>query len=439
MPDSTLLKAGCYVLFLLAYALWLYCIYKFGQKAKEKGISNEWFWINQFFIIINSIFIFLFIYILSGHYDFYLNLMFFVSLELSAILYWVLDGLLGAPTLRPHIGAQVSGYEMASKQTLLFITLLGLTVVAWIAYPIAIAFPYFANSAPNPEYLSRIFRWTMYGIFLSNYPFITVLIMKLVASEHLDEQSRTKGLISLVSGLIPVVLFSMLILRTLGIGADSVSIVYWESSLSFNPELLIAAFATLLFMGGLPYAIGFQRGKRKRIEFLQRRKDYMDDVLNIIDFPSLDPWVERLILIRDRVETEWRNTFEDNTSLIELYQVKEGKEVQGLEQVSEFSFEMRKVDARIDYLAWLDDFHSKLTHSAYALDESNTLTEKQDVAHRLGTALEKRRQWVQANIQDERNHKPPVVLLFSVLLIPLASYILSESAKLIWTLYTQGV
>jgi hypothetical protein len=140
--------------------------------------------------------------------------------------------------------------------------------------------------------------------FIGTYPLLLTTIIGIITSENLDEDTRQGVFISQMTAVIPTALYVALALWAFGVGGADLPVSFGNLSHSFSLRttlILIAYFGGLVL---LPYFIGTQRGKRKRLGLLHEKQEYMRTLADILESPAASRYVSKLTALRDQAAAE---------------------------------------------------------------------------------------------------------------------------------------
>ncbi len=311
-----------FLMFLCAVGLWMWGGIALNKKITQDVGKDSLFWKTETATLLSNAGFFAFIYLLSGMWNLRLVILFVVAGQLSIIMALVLNSLLGSQGEKFSSRVFAGGAELGIRYPKFSIFALAMLVVLWIAYLIVAAVIHFRYPWESPVLVAASVKYTLL-FFIGSYPFLITEIIASVTSENLDEDTRQGIFIGQMTGLIPTALFAALALWAFGVGGADLPVSFGNlpHSFSLRVTLILVAYFGLLIL--LPYFIGTQRGKRKRLALLQERQEYARSLAEILESPAGSLYVPKLAAVRDQVAAE-RETIKQSHQLMLLDDWKTG-------------------------------------------------------------------------------------------------------------------
>jgi len=247
-----------FIVFLILYLVFFWASNALTTYGKRATLGNKTFWFSQLQLLLTVGALLGFVFLLSGYFNRLLLIALLCAAEVGVLLATALGGLFGAPTSNSGARAQWAGGEYAMSHPVLVIGSTVVSLLIIVAYPVAAAVTYFRSSgAPLP---ARIFQYTLV-LCLGGLPLLLLVLISALASENLDEETRTRFLINQLGGLVPNALWIALILWSFGIAADGLPVSVGSTSLTLSPLLIGVLIAFFFITVLIPYLIGTQRAK----------------------------------------------------------------------------------------------------------------------------------------------------------------------------------
>jgi hypothetical protein len=292
-----------FLLFLCAIGLWTW-----GGSALNKRISRDigkdsLFWKTEMATLLSNLGFFAFIYLLSGMWNLRLVILFVAAGQLSLLMALVLNSLLGSQGEKFSSRVFAGGGELGMKYPKFSLFALAMLVVLLIAYLIVAGIIHFRYPWRSPALVAASVRYTLL-FFISSYPFLMTEIIATVTSENLDEDTRQGVFISQMTALIPTALFAALALWAFGVGGPDLPVYLGSLSHSFSLRVTLIVVAYFFALILVPYFIGTQRGKRKRLALLHERQEYVRSLADILESPAGARYVPKLTSLRDQIAAE---------------------------------------------------------------------------------------------------------------------------------------
>jgi hypothetical protein len=287
------------LVFLCAVGLWMW-----GGSVLNKevirDVGKDSLFRNTETMLLSNAALFVFIYLLSGMWNLRLVMLFVVAGLLSIIMARVLKSLLGSEGDKIDSQVFATGGEVGMK---LPPAALAMLAVLLIAYLIAAGIIHFRYPWGSPVLVAASVKYTLL-CFIGTYPLLLTTIIGVITSENLDEDARQGFFISQMTAVIPTALYVALALWAFGVGGADLPVSFGNLSHSFSLRttlILIAYFGGLVL---LPYFIGTQRGKRKRLGLLHEKQEYMRTLADILESPAASRYVSKLTALRDQAAAE---------------------------------------------------------------------------------------------------------------------------------------
>ena len=288
-----------FLVFLCAVGLWMW-----GGSVLNKevirDVGKDSLFRNTETMLLSNAALFVFIYLLSGMWNLRLVMLFVVAGLLSIIMARVLKSLLGSEGDKIDSQVFATGGEVGMK---LPPAALAMLAVLLIAYLIAAGIIHFRYPWGSPVLVAASVKYTLL-CFIGTYPLLLTTIIGIITSENLDEDTRQGVFISQMTAVIPTALYVALALWAFGLGGADLPVSFGNLSHSFSLRttlILIAYFGGLVL---LPYFIGTQRGKRKRLGLLHEKQEYMRTLADILESPAASRYVSKLTALRDQAAAE---------------------------------------------------------------------------------------------------------------------------------------
>ena len=288
-----------FLVFLCAVGLWMW-----GGSVLNKevirDVGKDSLFRNTETMLLSNAALFVFIYLLSGMWNLRLVMLFVVAGLLSIIMARMLKSLLGSEGDKIDSQVFATGGEVGMK---LPPAALAMLAVLLIAYLIAAGIIHFRYPWGSPVLVAASVKYTLL-CFIGTYPLLLTTIIGIITSENLDEDTRQGVFISQMTAVIPTALYVALALWAFGLGGADLPVSFGNLSHSFSLRttlILIAYFGGLVL---LPYFIGTQRGKRKRLGLLHEKQEYMRTLADILESPAASRYVSKLTALRDQAAAE---------------------------------------------------------------------------------------------------------------------------------------
>jgi len=437
---SLLVKISNLVLFVIVANVWG-AIKSELSKRDQKGLMS-WSAYLITTTIVDVLGFFILIWLMSRFFSIELAGLFLVAASVWIIMTGFMWALMGTPR-----GAWRTRYIWAAKEFtsthIVLSTILSLVnILASLAFA-ALAYNLIFRYTIPSEYTTLLaFQYTLIFVFLRDVVVSSPIEIGTLLSENLDEDTRTRTLIG-NTGLLGIkAFFFALLLWSLGSASTGYQITSGSIQLTISPVVLVVLVASFMFFYFLPSLAGSQRAKRWREHLLKKRQAWLEELLNILDFPTPSLYISKLEQLQVKID-------EDKAQFIENdWMVKQGIEfdqVNNLEEIdlekhdlAQVYFKSRQLDSRFQYVDFLKGLSEEIQESISQFKGRSTETKLITKARAYADAYRARKDEFAKAIILERNAKPSLLVGLTFVLSPIAAQILSELAKWVWTTMLQA-
>jgi len=422
-----------YLLFLCAVGLWVW-----GGNAVTKRISRDiakdnLFWKTEAATLLSNAGFFAFIYFLSGLWNLRLVVLFVMAGQLSLIMALVLNSLLGSHGEQFNSRVFAGGGELGMKHQKFSIVALLIIILLFVAYLVAAAMIHFRYPWKSPQLIAASVKYTLL-FFIGSAPFLITELIATVTSENLDEDTRQGIFISQTAGLIPTALFVALALWAFGVGGVDIPVSIAGLSHSFSLRIVLIMIAYFGAVILIPYIIGTQRGRRKRLAWLRQKQGHVRALADILESPAGARYVPKLAELQDQVATEQQRIREDHP-LMQLDWISENRPSDFPEQFAplvESYRHSRDIDPRCTYFDYLGKFDEELKEYIEYLQTRPPETIVQDAA-KYSEKYEARHVQLGEEIKGAASSKPLITGAVGTVAWAIVSPVLALVGKAAWT------
>ena len=404
-------KTGVFAAFLIAYSALAVVGYSLTRRFRNYAMS----------IVILSINLLGFLavmWVLSGLFDFLLVGQFFVGgvlmLLISAVL-WCLSGFPANPWMN-RLVIEIEDFKSTCPHLSWIIRVI--VYLAVFTYALIASIFYFRFYLGSESTMVEFIKVAFSLIFLVSL-FITLPpIWSAIISKNLDRMSRDFLLIFQFGHLGVSALYLGLILWIFGIGSFGHSIQLGNIKLPISLHFLgiIMSMFLLAIIG--PYISGSKRAIRWNVTLLEREKYWLDELLEVLDFPTPDHYITKLQKILDDIKAD------DTIS---------GKEVDLDRIESSYGTRVLQLDPRSRYRDFLMRLQDKIGEKIDLFEElKGSKEEIKETARIYGEAYRLRRDEIADMIEKEGQFRPKLWIALALVLTPILGQILASLIN--WTL-----
>jgi hypothetical protein len=255
-----------------------------------------------------------------------------------------------------------AGYDFGLKNTWLILTTQGFILLMLVAFPIVIGIHFFS---PSPIETIRILaiKYSLI-LILGSYVLTLPLIIGVLSSGFIDEDSRARYFIAQFSGLIANSLFISLLFWIFNLGKTGYEIQLGNVNFSLSPQIFLLLMGFLLAFLILPYFIGIQKAKRLKSDYLEMNKQLLDNILETINLATESTIVEKIKNLQKQVSSEYEKLVTSDKGVeagLRFDAIASEADLSKTEILSYKYFkEARAFDSRFNYFNFLNHTYNEL-------------------------------------------------------------------------------
>jgi hypothetical protein len=296
----------------------------------------------------------------------------------------------------------------------------GISFFTVIGFAVIVGFLYFLYDLTPEKEILYIPGIALAIVLLMGLASLITIFLLLISS-NMNHDTRNVLIIVQFGYLTAISLFLTIVLGILGFGGEDLALPIGDITLPISLELLFMMF--LLFVVALlvPYRSGWERGKRWREQLLKKKQTRLDELLDILDFPTPSLYVPKLQQVLKGIESD---------KII----AEQGEEISRLEDLCDD--DTRELDPRLGYSDFLKKLQDRIKENIAQFealkDDEDLLTKRASIyveAYRI------RKDEIAKAIEMERQAKPQLWITLAVILTP----ILLEFIRLIMPVLMQSV
>jgi len=387
---------------------------------------------NELIILISYIFFFASIFIIGRFINVQFFLISIIAANIGLILTIIVWNIIGNPKSPFMETAMWAGSDIGMKNSWLPTTTFILSTIFLIAYPIIIGINYFSLTS-NEEIQIMILKYSSIYILI-NYILNLPMIIGVLASSFIDEDTRARSFLNQFGGLIANSLFISLLFWIFNKETLVGSFPLGNINLVYSPKLLMILMGYLFIFLVLPYFIGIQRAKHLKKNILESETSLLSKIISEINLSTDTNLMSKIEDIENEIAHKYR-TFVDSDEGVAM-----GIELDDIENENDDDilaakalifqwYEIaRPYDTRFKYYDFLIDTYSEITQFKESLE--NEQLNKKDKVGLCNKYLEhfKRKENTKENGEKGKTN-PALWIGILVILSPLTSQILSEIGK----------
>ena len=420
-----------FAIFLLAYALLADWARRNPPQPQDALTSGKPCWAAERRIVMALAMFFVPIYLLSGLWSLKLVLLVFSALQLATSMNWVVGLFQGKQSEQLALGYLWASTEIGIKyaKTATAI-LLALSFSLFISYPIVAGVFFFRYPWGSLSLQNSIFKCSLIFLIFVSYASLEILTTMMLASDHLDEDTRQALFMTLLPALIPTAVYVAIAFRAFGFAGKPFTFEFWGFSQTFSLQAmlpLLALFAvTLLF----PYLIGTQRARRKNLALLEITKGYLAELADILEAPTAGQYEEELDALRNKVIAR-RDEFTKEDPILTVAAVYKNDPTKiplVFKPTWDATESARDFDPRFKLLVQLSKLAEETENIAANLKDRAQGTVELAAEH-WSRRYESRKNELDSEIEGTKIRKPLITLAVGALAATVASGVLDDVAK----------
>lgn len=428
-----MVKIIVFLVFLIAYALWAVGCFLITIKLQNDVLKGKSFLSGELMLLLTYAGFFGFIYLLSGLWSLRLLVLFLVAAHLGVLVAFLLNVALGAQSEKLGMHGLWAGKEIDIKFPRLSKAGQVLGGVIFFSYPVVAGILYFRHTWSSQALKILMVKSTLVLLILGGYTVFVTIIMSILASENLDEDTRHRYLINQFGGMIPNALFVALAIWAFGIGGPELPFDFAGARQTLSVRTLLLMFGFFAAFMLIPYVLGTLRAGRRKVTLLEKRRNYAAKVADILESPNGTLYVGKLNQLLDEISKTRAELINQDALLALADEIERNPDqisaeakplVNALEQT-------RDLDPRFKFLDDLSDLGKQVEETVSDL-QRRVGTNTEEAAGKWGDKFEKRKAELCEEIKAARNHRPIVIALLATAVGLVASGFLGEVGKASW-------
>ncbi|MGA8220424.1 MAG: hypothetical protein WB780_02135 [Candidatus Acidiferrales bacterium] len=430
-----MLKVLLFLFFLVIYGFLGLAAVKSLKKLQSDLLVGKSFWGAELLTLIGLAAFFGYIYLLSGLWSLKLVLLILIASQLGSLVAWVPNAVLGQRSENAWLRTAWAGKEITPKYPKVVMTLNVLATALAFLYLIVVGVAFFRHQWGSPVLQVLVVKYSLLLLIFSNYFTVTTMNSMMLASANLDEDSRQNIFFNRLGEMIPTAVYLALACSAFGFGEKALSHSYLgvPGTLSLQAFWLLLLFFVAMFL--IPYLVGTLRARRANLSFLEKIRDYVAELADILEAPTGTLYITRLTGLANKVISTRDKFTNDDVVLTLVKNIEKNPDQIPLEHkpmVDVFE-KTRDLDARYKFLDELDKFEKELSEIVANLQERTEATIEPAARH-WSKRYESRKADLVKEIEATGSRKPLVTVVVGTLVTTIGSGILSEVAKLAWQL-----
>ena len=427
------MKVLLFLAFLISYGLWAWGSSSAMKKLQADLLTGKSFWSGQLVSMLPYFGFFSFLYLLSGFWNLQLALLVVVTTQIGFLIALLVNGMLGAQSEATGMRGAWAGAEFNIKHPLMNKIYLALGFVLYISYPVVAGIALFQHAWSSDVLKILIIKYSLLLLIFAGYPAVIIVMIMMLVSENLDEDTRQRFFVNQLAGMIPTALFVAFAVWAFGIGGVGVPLDFaaLSGTLSFRALILLLLFFAFSIV--VPYFLGTKRAKRRVLALLREKRNYVARLTDILESPTGPLYVPKLTqLCKEVADARSKLTSED--SLLRTVEQIEAAPTEIPAVAKPFIDALEKtrgLDPRFSFVDHLTKFETEVQEVVEDLRSrsgSDVVVEAELWSKKFGIRKAELTEEIKAN----EKAKPPIVGGLGALAVMIVSPILSEVGKAAW-------
>lgn len=424
-------KILLFIAFIMVYGLYLWTsaiIFNRIITSLKKTTLVE----NELMIVIPYFFFFAFIFIIGQFFNLHLFTLSILFSNIGLLITYIVWNLIGDPK-KPfkEIGGW-AGYDFGLKNTWLTLSIHGIGLLIIIAYPIIIGINFFSQSSVETI---RIFV-IKYSIILilGSYTLTLPIIIGILSSGFIDEDSRARYFIVQFSGLIANSLLISLLFWIFNQGTPGYEIQLGNVNFSLSPQIFLILMGFLLVFLILPYFIGIQKAKRLKNDFLESNKLLLNKVLEAIDLATEKTIIPNIENLQKAIIADYQNLVTSDKGIetgIRFDGIKSENDLLSKEEILPYQYykEARAFDSRFSHFDFLNHTYDELEELKNIEGDNENSTLKNQLLEKYIKHFKDYKNDLSAQEESKGKSNPALWIGLIAILTPFISQLMSEIGK----------
>ncbi|HWQ20366.1 MAG TPA: tetratricopeptide repeat protein [Methanotrichaceae archaeon] len=408
-------KRGVFLIFLTAYLALAASGYVVSRRHRVPTAIT--------ILTVNLLSFVAFGWILSGFLDIELVGIFIAGGLLMALLAGTLWILLGSPTTPCGVRSIWTFLEWEKRQILPAKAFRVICIFAVIVYAVMAIDFYFRFGLISEQMTVSMIRAALILILLMSSAVTLPPIIAVLMSMNLDKDTRNLVLVTQFGYLGMAALFLPVILWIMGIDNDKYPFQLSSVALSVSPLLLIILASLFIFALIIPYLSGWHRGKKWRELLLTKERTWLEDLLEVLTFPTPELFIPKLESILARSKEEKRIFTESNF-------LKEDMIEETMMKLSEeeiiYKAHIMQMDPRLSYLEFLDNLQARISECICQMKKAKADEGILRVAESYVGAYSSRKDKIDQAIEVQRSTRPQLWIGAILAMAPVMDQVLSN-------------
>jgi hypothetical protein len=295
-----------------------------------------------------------------------------------------------------------------------------LAISAIISYPFIASLGYFRYAISSEQDSLMIFQIALIAIFLIGLSLTLPSLLGNLLSKNQDKEIRNILLLIQAGYLAVIAVYLILIIWSSEIANDKIQVRF----------ALILILSILLFSFLIPYFAGWQRSRRWRIYLIERELKWINQLLNILDFPSTHQYISKLKIVMCNINTEIEN-FIEKEKLLKVFAINENQE----QLFDSKEREVQYTDSRLEYLTFLTLLRKGIFECIYEFEslKGDSDSNSFELAQGFSSAYRIRKDELISSLEREGQAKPLLWIGLTFIFTTILSQILGNFSSSLGT------
>lgn len=416
------------------------------KELHANPAAGKSFWFQEKVLLLNYSMIFVFVYLLSGFWNWALVAAAFSAAHLGIAAFFGLSALLGREEDRYYDRTLVAGAEVAQLNNryrgIPLFVLKAIMAILWLGYLVSSVWIYFYSSLSGSDRAILVLQTTLIAILFRGFIGNLSYLLPLLLSRNLDEDTRARVFVEVLASMIPqAILFAFAFSGFSETGKDwrHITSALLSASSLYTWMAIVGLFVVVVF---LPFIIGRYRAKAWRDHLARRRRKWLTRAATILAVPTSADYVDRLRELRGEIAQEQNEllTSDQMAALGEAFQCENVASVDPAARILiDAHLSCREIDPRFAHLDWLAAFAEGrefgLGRISADIDAKASEAEKIQLAKRWSKEFRLRKTEQEEDRKFDADSRSPVLVIVTAIVTPISSAILGGIGTYLWKLF----
>jgi hypothetical protein len=303
-----LLKIAPFLVFVVVYLGYIALQFIGSTQLAQPYPSNRsWFFAYELVLMTPILFLLVTMYLLAGDFVPYILLLYFLVGQIGALVIVFMGG----PNSTWQLVQKWHTVWLSTRKPWQVLPMALPAALMLVLYPIAVGFVYFSHVRPSDSMSLLVFQWTLLIVYGVSAPWTVFIAASTIGSTSIDEPTRLRALTAYMASTLSTALTVTLLLWSLRVPGVGTNFSFGSVSLLFAPQLAVIVAAYLVLTLVVPYAVGAQRSKARRLAYMRKQGDFLNDAREAVALPDSERRAGELAALASSLENRIQELSQD--------------------------------------------------------------------------------------------------------------------------------